>query len=407
MAAQFTDGQINYEKVINNDIELMTALKILPTEGNLVYEYNPFRNYRLTESGYIYKNRLYTPRELLIELKVIQEDDQRTNEECLQLIEQYQSWKDLVGTIEEDPTLVEAGELTDFETGELNFDINHPVEVLPQYSYDNSVNLIINDGKNKPRLINSRFSATSRNKYQIVDRKGNNDTNIYDQGSQFEIDTSLYKRVIEIPKLRLVGVNEGGRMAVGNYHFYFRYADADGNETDFVAESGLVSLFVGNTPSSIRSGFREEDSHKLVRLLLSNIDSAYQYVCVYYTKSTSDILQNAEVSAFKINRKFLVNNMLNCDITITGYEDVTQIDVSEINPMYQIVDSVETQAQCQNMLFLGNIQKPEIPYQELSDLSLRFLPRIQEEVYPLTIDHDYNVSSTSFGYYDPKFIYNH
>ena len=406
MAAQFTNGQINYEKVINNDIELMTALKILPTEGNLVYEYNPFRNYRLTESGYIYKNRLYTPRELLIELKVIQEDDQRTNEECLQLIEQCQSWKDLVGTIEEDPTLVEAGELTDFETGELNFDINHPVEVLPQYSYDNSVNLIINDGKNKPRLINSRFSATSRNKYQIVDRKGNNDTNIYDQGSQFEIDTSLYKRVIEIPKLRLVGVNEGGRMAVGNYHFYFRYADADGNETDFVAESGLVSLFVGNTPSSIRSGFREEDSHKLVRLLLSNIDSAYQYVCVYYTKSTSDILQNAEVSAFKINRKFLVNNMLNCDITITGYEDVTQIDVSEINPMYQIVDSVETQAQCQNMLFLGNIQKPEIPYQELSDLSLRFLPRIQEEVYPLTIDHDYNVSSTSFGYYDPKFIYN-
>ena len=406
MAAQFTNGQINYEKVINNDIELMTALKILPTEGNLVYEYNPFRNYRLTEPGYIYKNRLYTPRELLIELRVMQEDDQRTNEECLQLIEQYQSWKDLVGTIEEDPTLVEAGELTDFETGELNFDINHPVEVLPQYSYDNSVNLIINDGKNKPRLINSRFSATSRNKYQIVDRKGNNDTNIYDQGSQFEIDTSLYKRVIEIPKLRLVGVNEGGRMAVGNYHFYFRYADADGNETDFVAESGLVSLFVGNTPSSIRSGFREEDSHKLVRLLLSNIDSAYQYVCVYYTKSTSDILQNAEVSAFKINQKFLVNNMLNCDITITGYEDVTQIDVSEINPMYQIADSVETQAQCQNMLFLGNIQKPEIPYQELSDLSLRFLPRIQEEAYPLTIDHDYNVSSTSFGYYDPKFIYN-
>ena len=406
MAIQFTNGQINYEQVINSDIQLMTALKVLPTQGNLVYEYNPFRNYRLIEPGYIYKNRLYTPRELLIELEVIQEDDQRTNEECLQLIGQYQSWKDLVGTIEEDPTLVEAGELTDFETGELNFDINHPVEVLPQYSYDNSVNLIINDGKNKPRLINSRFSATSRNKYQIVDRKGNNDTNIYDQGSQFEIDTSLYKRVIEIPKLRLVGINEGGRMAVGNYHFYFRYADADGNETDFVAESGLVSLFVGNTPSSIRSGFREEDSHKLVRLLLSNIDSAYQYVCVYYTKSTSDILQNAEVSAFKINQKFLVNNMLNCDITITGYEDVTQIDVSEINPMYQIADSVETQAQCQNMLFLGNIQKPEVPYQELSDLSLRFLPRIQEEVYPLTIDHDYNVSSTSFGYYDPKFIYN-
>jgi len=48
----------------------MTALKVLPTEGNLVYEYNPFRNYRLSETGYIYKNRLYSPRELLIELGV-------------------------------------------------------------------------------------------------------------------------------------------------------------------------------------------------------------------------------------------------------------------------------------------------------------------------------------------------
>lgn len=406
MASQFTNGQINYERVINSDIKLMTALKVLPTEGNLVYEYNPFRNYRLSETGYIYKNRLYSPRELLIELGVIQSDDSRTNSECLELIKQYDSWKDIVSDIDEDPTLVEAGELTDFETSELSFDLNHPVNVLPQYSYDNSVNLIINDGKNKPRLINSRFSATSRNKYQIVDRKGNNDTNIYDQGPQFELDTSLYKRVIEIPKLRLIGINEGGKLPIGNYHFYFRYADSDGNETDFVAESGLVSLFIGNSPYSIRSGFRNEDSHKLVRLLLSNVDSAYQYVYVYYTKSTSDIYENATVQAFKINQKFLVNNLLNCDITITGYEDTTEIDVSEINPMYQIADSVETQAACQNMLFLGNIQKPEIPYQDLQDLSLRFLPRIQQEEYPLSIDQDYSIKSSSFGYYDPKFIYN-
>ena len=67
----------------------------------------------------------------------------------------------------------------------------------------------------------------------------------------------------------------GGKLPVGNYHFYFRYADADGNETDFVAESGLVSIFIGNTPSSIRSGFRNEDSHKSVQFLLTNIDNAY------------------------------------------------------------------------------------------------------------------------------------
>jgi hypothetical protein len=51
-------------------------------------------------------------------------------------------------------------------------------------------------------MINSRFSATGRNTYEIVDRKGNNDTNIYDQGEQFDIDTSLYKRIVKIPKIK-------------------------------------------------------------------------------------------------------------------------------------------------------------------------------------------------------------
>ena len=400
----FGGGSISYENVINQDIDLSTALKVLPTEGNLVYEYNPFRNYRLSETGYEYKGKLYSPRELLIELGRITEDSTYTNQECLNIIDSYDNWSDLGAS--EDPILVESGELTDFETNELTFDINHPVDILPQYSYDNSVNLIINDGKNKPRLINSRFSATSRNKYQIVDRKGDNDTNIYDQGSQFDIDTSLYKRVIEIPKLQLIDINDGGRLPVGNYHFYFRYADADGNETDFVAESGLVSIFLGNTQFSVRTGFREEDSHKLVKMQLSNIDSAYQYVYIYYTRATSDVGENSIISAYKIDQKFLVSNLLTCDITITGYEDTTEVTIDEINPMYQIAESVETQAQCQNMLFLGNIQKPEIPYQELTDLSLRFLPRVQQEDYPLVIDSEYTITSTSKGYYDPKFIYN-
>ena len=70
--------------------------------------------------------------------------------------------------------------MVDFITDELNFSLEHPVHIVPQHSYDGSVNLIINDGINIPRLINSRFSATGKNTYEVVDRKGNNDTNIYD-----------------------------------------------------------------------------------------------------------------------------------------------------------------------------------------------------------------------------------
>jgi len=51
--------------------------------------------------------------------------------------------------------------------------------------------LILNDGKNIPRLINSRFSAREKGTYEIVDRIGENDTNIY-SSETFEKDTSLY-----------------------------------------------------------------------------------------------------------------------------------------------------------------------------------------------------------------------
>ena len=66
-----------------------------------------------------------------------------------------------------DIELYEKGQLVDFETDELEFDLKHPVDIIAQESYDNSVNLIINDGKNIPRLINSRFSPTEKNHYQI------------------------------------------------------------------------------------------------------------------------------------------------------------------------------------------------------------------------------------------------
>ena len=57
------------------------------------------------------------------------------------------------------------------------------------------------------------------------------------------------------------------------------------------------------------------------------------------------------------------------------------------------------------MLFLGNVHKPDIPYNELQDLSLRFLPFLKQENYQVDINEDYNITTSNKGYYDPKFIY--
>ena len=384
----FSNGSsLSFTAPLKSDISLDVLLKMLPTKGNLVYEYNAFRNYRLDVDMFEYKSHFYTMEEL--------------NE--MGISSNGSSWSGLPDT--DEPLLYEAGCLVDFETDQLQFDINHPVDILPQYSYDGSVNLILNDGKNIPRLINSRFTSIGKNTYEIVDRKGDNDVNIYDRGKQFDIDTSLYKRVVEIPSLRFIGVTLGGNLPVGNYVFYFKYADDDGNETDFVTESGIVSMFVGTDMQSINGGVQDMNSHKMVRFVMDNIDPGYSYVIVYYTRVTGDVSCEPIKSAHKIDRKFEVMKSLSCQISITGFDNVIDIPISDINLQYCIASSVETQATAQNRLFLGNIHKPDIPYKELSDLSLRICPIVGTKRYT-TIDHEYtdDVKNT---YYDPDFIYNY
>lgn len=458
------DIQTNYswKPVFKNTspIPLKVLVKTLPTSGNLVYEYNPLRNYRLTKNMFLFKESLYSIYELFANFnlcldvskgssrngKCVYKDSTGTSYqaysnspgtgwtlitnanlpselESLYSSTRYASqssfesaiidarftkWNDKSNILDSNtnPVLYESGELTDFITNELSFSLENPVTIVPQYSYDGSVNLILNDGVNQPRLINSRFSATGRDTYEIVDRKGDNDTNIYDQGEQFDIDTSLYKKYTKIPKLRFDGVEAGGNLPIGSYHFYFKLADADGNETDFVAESGLVSVFIGSGyPSTTYTGISEENSVKSVRFFISNIDASYNYVHVYYSRSSAQPDQAALTHYCRIDKKFVVNNAQQCNILITGFETTTDVAASDINLQYNMVSAARTATTCKNMLILGNVHKPDIPYEELADLSLRFLPYLKETTYALDIDQDYNIMSNTLGYYDPKFIY--
>jgi hypothetical protein len=304
--------------------------------------------------------------------------------------------------------LRESGELVDFITNELSFNLSNPVSILPQYSYDGSVNLILNDGLNIPRLINSRFTVTGKNTYKVIDRKGDNDTNIYDQGEQFDVDTSLFKNVNKIPELEYLGTSNGN-MKVGNYHFYFKYSDADGNESDWVAESGLVSVFIGESPSSVNTGIRDENSIKSVKFKLSNIDIGYSYVKVYYTRYSADIDGNFVVSAKRIDKNFLVNNSGNSIIIITGDENETEVTLEEINSSFDVIQNAQTQCTAANRLFMANIHKSKIEYEILSKLSLCFCPYKHEEDYPLSvnkgINETYEISALSNGYYDSQYIY--
>lgn len=311
----------------------------------------------------------------------------------------------------EESSNVEAGSIVDLDTPLLNFDLEHPVTMDIQPSYDGTVNVIFNDNKNVPRLINSRFSTTELNTYELVDRVGDNDTNIYDQDS-FDLDSSLYKRINSIPTVKFIGVSSSGQLKVGNYNFYFKYSDADGNETDFVADSGVVAIFKGNDcdPFSIDGGISDENAFKSISFQLNNIDYSYNYITVYYTRNTGDSYQTRSTKAYKINDKYIVKHQI-CTINVTGLEDSTEIPISEINNQFFQVNKAKTSAQCQNRLFLGNVAKPDTPYKDLTDISLRMLPILNSVDSKNTIgqvEYNYVDDSSlinSYEYYNTKNIY--
>lgn len=384
---------------LNNTINISVLTKILPKKGNLVYEYNPFRNYRLSDDYYEYQNQYYTEDQLrdTFGIEYDKDTDHWVNIATGNPIEKH---------IEKQINVRKKGELVDFITDELSFDLAHPVTMIPQYSYDGSVNLILTDGKNQPKIINSRFSALGKDTYEIVDRSGSNDTNIYDQGDQFEVDTSLYKIVKRIPKLKLVDINSGGNLKCGNYHFYFKLADADGNETDFIAESGLVSIFIGeHYPQSVYTGNRDENSVKQVIFKLSNVDPAYSYVHVYYSRYSAEDGENRVIHYKQINKDYTVDHFQESTILITGFEQTYDVTKEDINLFYNIIDSAKAATTAKSMLFLGNVHKPALPCEKLKDLSLRFLPYLKDKKYELSMDQEYVISSKSRGYYDPLYIY--
>lgn len=303
------------------------------------------------------------------------------------------------------------GELVDFTTKDLNFDVNHPIDIEVQESYDGSVNLILNDDINPPRLINSRFTPLENGMYKVIDREGNNDTNIYDESS-LSGEINLYKSINQIPILDFKGVQSGGELKVGNYVFYFKYVDSDGNETDFVSESSIVSIFLGDLDDAktIKGGLYDTNSHKLVKFLLSNIDTSYNYINIYYTRCTGTENGTEITKAYRIEDKYVVINSV-CEITIVGLEPVTEISLNDINISYNLIDKAKTQAQVQNRLFLGNVDKVTIPYRELADLSLRITPSMVTGESVGRVDEEYKMYGTSInpsnkgGYYNPYNIY--
>ena len=379
-------------------MDIQVYLNVLRQKGHLAYEYHPFRNYQTEEDLYLIDKKFLVPKGCAVdpnngEILVKKIGDKWINKEG----------KEVIGakSTSDEYLFAKAGSLIDLDTDKLNFDINHPVELEIQPSYDGSVNVIFNDDKNIPRLINSRFSAREKDTYEIVDRIGENDTNIYSSKS-FEKDTSLYFQYNKNPIIDFLGYVDGV-FPVGQYCFYFTYCDADDNESDIIAETGVIPAFIGDNgnPFSMDGGIKNQLSNKGIKLKLSDIDGSYNYLKIYYVRYFADYQQNRVYECKKIYQKYPTNNSSSIIIQITGNERTEDLDANILNLSKFNPKSILTQAQCKNMLFFGNIVKNTDNYRELTDCALRIIPSLAIDSIDL-VDNDY---STNTGYYDSNLTY--
>ena len=113
------------------------------------------------------------------------------------------------------------------------------------------------------------------------------------------------------------------------------------------------------------------------------------------------------IEAYKILKEYKISQGEGTYLVVSGFEDVQEVTVNDINATYQIYGSVETQDTVQNMLFLANVDKPKTQYDDLADCALRFLPilSVSEKYNTKQIGLDYT-GSISNTYYDPYYIYN-
>lgn len=297
----------------------------------------------------------------------------------LQIVAKVNNYDDSI-----DPGSLQPSPLT---TKLLNFDLQHSVDIEIQASYDGSVNLIFNDDNNIPRLINSGFAVKENGTYEYPKRVSGNQENFIkikngeltiDDQKKFDIQTSLIRRTDKFPKVIYDGVLDSGNLKVGNYTLYFKYCDTDGNETDYIAESGLISIFKGKDadPFSIDGGVEDMNANKSIQVTLEDIDETYKFVKVYYVRQSSAADSNRIPQAYEILKEYPNSTSGKCKITITGDEEVQQIPLSEINTQYFVSDSATASTQAQGMLFLGNVQAANPYYQELLNLSLTFRPSL-------------------------------
>lgn len=251
----------------------------------------------------------------------------------------FHNFKDLADT---------PGDYTNpFVSKEFNFEKNKFIDVVIQGDFDRSANVIFTDNKNFTRIINSRFKTVDQyGIYTLAERRGDRDSNIY---SNDDWDRISLIQSIDFPiTVSDVKVTKEGSLFGGGYKYFFKYVTQEGNTTDILYESSLIPI--SNDGLGLQG---TQISNKQVEFVLSDLDSSYQGIQVYFAHF--DGYPKAGVKYFKIDYVYRYSE----DTVIikhNGLESVKEVKIGEINVSFSPIDTAKSIDIINDRLALANIK---------------------------------------------------
>lgn len=295
--------------------------------------------------------------------------------------------------------------LGDFTTEKLNFDRYKSEDMLIVDEFDGTTNIIINDDVNNPKLVNSGFSVQENNTFLIPEHYTSAVNNIY-QNDTIDQDTQLFKLYTKIPQLTFKGLGNGS-FKCGSYIFYFRLSDSYGNMSNVIQHSSLVQIFIGeNNSYKVRMGMQDEDAGKSVSFELSGIDSGFDYIRVFYERTSTSNDQASSTQFFMVDQNYPIVDGV-CNITIIGEESTLSIPLADLKNEYADIAACKTHAVVDNTLFMANTEGFVHKYHELQKMAWCIYPT-QDDYSKIDfpdINVDHQKGNTVRGFYDPSKVY--
>lgn len=268
-------------------------------------------------------------------------------------------------------------------------------KIVVQPDYDRTVNILFTVKGEKPRIVNSAFSAIrtqSSLTLAYIERPPGANSNEYAIDS-IEDETSTILYSTKILGIDYNSISSGGKLKCGNYQYVFHYMTEGFNQTNVVGQSSTCQVAFGETENNRKGGDETQETDKRVVLDLTNIDTEFRYLKVYCLYSSGQEATTQQYLEFTRPIQITGETMT---FNHSGYEELVEVSADTVNVDYATVDGADCSTQVGGFYFLGGIRQRGFDFTEFKTEAAKISPTFKL----------FSLPGTALpGYADPSNVY--